>query len=224
MGFDQPKQSGSSGVMIVVVAAALLVAILGIVAVAGVGLFFVRTTSNYSRAVAIAEANQAVAEELRAKGEAMHAAVQEQRAEATTQIQQSSDAATLGPRLNFEVTLDREGNASIDGGKIGLDELNARLAKLKAETSNTFSLQINVDPECPVKHIIPVLDVCKELGDIDFSIELRRWGGPATPNDSEMCTIGEVSFLHAIAPRGRAIGASRSSPDVFFVTWASSSL
>jgi hypothetical protein len=31
-------------------------------------------------------------------------------------------------------------------------------------------VQINADPECPVKHIIPVLDTCKEVGDIDFRI------------------------------------------------------
>ena len=183
MGFDQPKQSGSSGVVIVVVAAVLLVAILGIVAVAGVGLFFVRTTSsNYSRAVAIAEANQAVAEELRAEGEIQQAVSQMQRA--ATQIRQSSVAATHEPRLNFEVSIDREGNTSIDGGKIGLDELKARLAKLKAETSNAFSVQINVDPECPVKHIIPVLDVCKEVGDVDISI-VSSSGADSSPDEGD---------------------------------------
>ncbi len=179
MGFDQPKQSSSSGVVIVVVAAVLLVAILGIVAVVGAGLLFVRG-SKMQQAVAIesqmvAEVHRAKAEEQRAVAEVHLAEAEIQQAvsqlqRAAAQIRQSNVATTLEPRLNFEVSLDRDGNVSIDGGKIGLDELKTRLAKLKAETSNTFSVHFNADPECPIKHIIPVLDVCKEVGDIDFSL------------------------------------------------------
>ena len=165
--------------------AVLLVALLGILVVAGVGLFFVRE-SKMQQAVAIesqmvAEVHRAKAEEQRTVGEVRRAEAEIQQAvtqlqRAATQIRQSSVGAIPDPRLIFEVSIDREGNASIDGEGIGLDELRAQLAKLKDETSNSFSVHINADSECPVKHIIPVLDVCKELGDIDFSIEVAAVG------------------------------------------------
>jgi biopolymer transport protein ExbD len=79
-------------------------------------------------------------------------------------------ADSSDPRLNFELNLDREGNASIDGKEIGLDELRAQLAKLKDETSNSFSVQINVDSECLFKHVVSVMDVCKEVGGIDYRV------------------------------------------------------
>ena len=179
MGHDH-QQSSSSGAVVAIVAAVLLVAILGILVVAGVGLFFVKADRMESRAAAF----RAVAEELRAEGEVIQSVVQEQRAEATPQIQESNVGAIPAPRLNFEVTLDREGNASIDGEEIGLDELKAQLAKLKDETSNAFSVRINVDPECPVKHVIPVLDVCKKVGDIDFSIE-SSGGADSSPDEDD---------------------------------------
>ena len=31
-------------------------------------------------------------------------------------------------------------------------------------------MYINADPECPIKHIVPVLDVLDEAGDIDYRI------------------------------------------------------
>ena len=191
MGHDH-QQSSSSGAVVAIVGVVLIVAILGVLVVAGVGLFFVSTssvqfvnTSSGQSHVFIEDqmvtqeevtTQRAVAEVHLAEAEIQQAVSQLQRA--ATQIRQSSVAATLEASLNFEVSIDREGNASIDGEKIGLDELKARLAKLKAETSNTFSVQINADPECPVKHIIPVLDVCKEVGDIDFSV--------ATSSDSDL--------------------------------------
>jgi len=178
MGHDH-QQSSSSGAVIAIVVAVLLVGIVGLLAVAGAGLLLVRG-SKMQQAVAIesqmvAEVHRAKSEEQRAVAEVHLAEAEIQQAvsqlqRAATQIQQSSVGAIPDPRLNFVVTLDREGNASVDGEGIGLDELRSRLAKLKDETSNAFSVQINADPECPVKLLIPVLDVCEEVGDIDFSI------------------------------------------------------
>jgi len=42
--------------------------------------------------------------------------------------------------------------------------------KLKDETSNIFSVHINADPECPVKHVVLAADECEEVGDIDYRI------------------------------------------------------
>lgn len=165
MGHDH-QQSSSSGAVIAIVVAVPLVAIIGIVAVAGAWLL-VRTSSVQSQAVT---SEQLTVELHGAETETRRAVAHVRIKDGMVQIQQSSDAATPETRLNFAVTLDREGNASVDGEEIDLDELRAQLAKLKDETSNAFSVQINADPECPVKLLIPVLDVCEEVGDIDFSI------------------------------------------------------
>jgi biopolymer transport protein ExbD len=86
------------------------------------------------------------------------------------QRQDARFADSSDPRLNFELNLDREGNTSVDGERIGLDELREEIAKLKDETSNAFSVRINADPECPAKHVVSVLDVCEEVGDVDYRV------------------------------------------------------
>lgn len=150
MGYDQHQQSNSPAAVVLVV----VFAVLGIFTVASVGLLFV--WNSQSRAVAANELQVAVADI--------------QRAETMAQLQELRVADTPGPKLNFAVRIDREGSTSIGGNKIDLDELRAHLTKLKGETSKAFSVHINVDSECPVKLVIPVLDVCHEVGDIDFRI------------------------------------------------------
>jgi len=156
MGYDQHQQSSSSGAVVAIVVTVLLVGILGLLA--GAGLLWVGTVRMESQPATID----------------VQLADQDQ---ATTQLQHFSDLGT--ERLNFEVKLDREGNTSIDGKEIDLDELRARLAKLKDETSNAFSVRINADPECPAKLLIPVLDVCEEVGDIDFRVVLAKDENPS---------------------------------------------
>ena len=165
MGHDH-QQSSSSGTLVAVIGVGLALAILGIVVVAAVGLFWVRMES---RTAVIAE-QRAVQQLRRAEVVAQQAVAQAQHEEAIVQLEQSRVAATPDPGLTFEVTLDREGNASIDGKEIALDELRAQLAKLKDETGNSFSVHINVDSECLFKHVVSVMDVCKEVGDIDYRV------------------------------------------------------
>lgn len=184
MGFDEPKPSSSSGAAVVVAAGVILVFICGLLAVAGAGFFYVRSARTES--MVLAERHQAVAQRQLALAEAARAQVEIQRAtaqlqHAATQLRQASPAVTPDPRLKFEVTLDREGTASIDGQAIGLAELRARLEKLKEETSNAFSVRISVDPECPVKQLVSVLDVCEDVGVIDFRVALP--GGPRSSGE-----------------------------------------
>jgi biopolymer transport protein ExbD len=120
---------------------------------------------------------QAVAEVRLAEAEAQRAVAEARINDGMVQVQQSTLAAASDRNLNFEVKLDRAGNASIDGETISLDELRKHLAKLKDETSNAFSMQIIADPECPVKLFIPVLDVCSEVGDIDIRVASSNRSG-----------------------------------------------
>lgn len=173
MGHDH-QQSSSSGAVVAIVVAVMLVGIIGLLAVAGAGLFFVQAGR-----MAVIQDQMVVEEHVelhRAGAETQRAVARVRIKDGMVQIQESSVGAIPDPRLNFEVRLDREGNASVDGEEIDLNELKARLAKLKEQTSNAFTVLINAHSECPVKHVIPVLDVCKEVGDIDFSIEVAAVG------------------------------------------------
>jgi biopolymer transport protein ExbD len=156
MGYEEHPQSSSSGVLIAVVVVILFVAMIGIVAVLGAGFFFV---SRVEMQEAVIAEELAVAEARRAEAEAVRA------------IEEARSEATPDPTLiDFEVKLDRDGNASLDGADIDLDGLRARLAKLKEETSDAFSVRIDADSECPVKHVVNVVDLCKGVGVINYSI------------------------------------------------------
>ena len=162
MGYDQHRQSGSWGILSCIGAVAVLFIVgLGIVALIGVGVAIWQGGGGVPQ-VAVVE-QQAAVELHDLEDIELDRMVPLQR-------QDASFADSPDPRLSFEVNLDREGNTSVDGERIGLDELKARLAKLKEETSNTFSVRINADPECPAKLLIPVLNVCEEVGDIDFRV------------------------------------------------------
>ena len=153
MGHDHHQQSSSSGVVAAVLVAFLLLAILGIVLVAVVGIRFARKSTMLSRVEAYDQLVVAEAHE----------------AEAIVALQdQPRIAATSAKTVSVRVQLDHLGDASIDGEKVGLDTLKAQLTALKQETNTRLSLEINVDSECLFKHVLPVMNLYEEVGDIDF--------------------------------------------------------
>ncbi|MBC8356871.1 MAG: hypothetical protein H8E66_33285 [Planctomycetes bacterium] len=156
MGYDQDQRSSSSGALVALLVVGLVVVILGVLAVAGAGLFYVKASSQQSQAVAVEQ--QVVAE-------TRQAAVIDRIRQLST-----SPPVAPGPRLSFLLELDREGNMSVASEMIGLDELRPRLVKFKDESGNTFLFRITADSECPAKHIIAVLDVCDKVGEIDVRI------------------------------------------------------
>ena len=143
MGYEERQQSNSSGALVAVIGVGLVLAILAIIAVAGVGLFWVRASTQQSQAVV---GERMVAELHRAGAEA-------HLADAMAQLEQSRVATTPDPRLNFVLGIDREGNLSVDGDVIGLNELKKRLAEFKDKSHNAFILRIDTDPDCPARHI-----------------------------------------------------------------------
>lgn len=159
MGYDQREQTSSSGAAAAIVAAVLIIAVLGFVVVGGAALFWVRAARMESE-VAVVARQRAAEEVIRAKSTDLRSALREARAQATPD-----------PRLNFEVAIDREGNATVGGDDIGLDELREKLVELQEETSNVFSVHINADSECPIRHVVSVLDVCEGVGDIDYRVK-----------------------------------------------------
>jgi biopolymer transport protein ExbD len=160
MGYNERQQPNSSGTLVAVISVGLVLAILAIIAVAAVGLFWVRARTQQAQAVAMEE--RAIAELHRAGAEA-------HLADAMAQMEQSQ-IDTRGSRLDVVLEIDREGNLSVAGDVIDLDELKKRLAEFKDKSHNTFLLRIETDPNCPAKHIVAVLDVSDEVGEIDYRI------------------------------------------------------
>lgn len=163
------QQSNSSATLVAVIGGGLVLAILGIAVVAAVALFWVRAARMRSLSAVVWE-QQAVDQVHRAEAEARQAAAQARHQEAISRLEQTRVAAAAGPRLNFAVKLDRNGNVDVGGEQIGLDELNARLAEIKDKIRQTPSVEIQADPDCPFKHVLAVLNVCQELGEIDYRI------------------------------------------------------
>lgn len=130
MGYDERQQPNSSGTLVAVLGVGLVLAILAIIVVAGVGLFWVRTSTRQAQAIAM---EQRVIAELHRVG------TEAQRESAMAQLEQPRVAANSDPRISFMVELDREGNSSIEEETIGLDELKSRLA-------NAFSLRAVRNP------------------------------------------------------------------------------
>jgi biopolymer transport protein ExbD len=162
MGYDERHQSSSSGAAVAIVVAVLLVAALGIVIVGSAALFWVRT----SQVEAMVTHERTVAELRRIGVEAHRADVEAQR-----EVEEAQVEATPDPRLNFEVKIDREGNTSVDGKSIDVDELRATLTELKEESGNAYLVKIYADSECPVQQVVAVLDVLEELGGVEFHVE-----------------------------------------------------
>ncbi len=161
MGYHHHEQGASSGVVVAVAVAIVLLVLGGLLLVAVGGLFFLGTAKVSSHAVAtpVPMVDQGAS-----------VTAERPRAVAYAPVAPAKVASALAPERILVVTLDQNGNARIDGEEIDLDELKLRLAKWKDETSNTFVVQLSADHECRVQHLIPVVDACEEVGDIDFRI------------------------------------------------------
>ena len=71
-----------------------------------------------------------------------------------------------------------------------LDALKAHLTALKQEPNSRLALEFNADAECQFKHIVIVMDLCKEIGDIDFQFASNE---PSDSSTVETVTQ-EVNF------------------------------
>jgi len=157
MGYDQHERSSSAGALAAVLAIVGIFAFLAILAVGGAVYFWLGARVETQRALVARE--RAVAEAHRAESRARMALAEAQAAH-----------ETADPKLNFNITVGQDGGVVVDGNQIDLDDLRKRLATAKDETSNAFTVQITADPECPLRFVVPVIEVCDDLGDIDYRI------------------------------------------------------
>ncbi len=177
MGYDQSQRSSSSGVLVAVLVAVLLFAVMAVLVVVVGGLFFVRSSRMPSEMVAYEQVARAEAVQANADATVLRLQTEPRMVPALPELTPlpafpARPASTRAPAkiVSVKVQLDRQGDASVDGEEVDLDALKAHLTALKQETNSRLSLELDADAECQFKHIVFVLDMCKEIGDIDCHI------------------------------------------------------
>ena len=83
----------------------------------------------------------------------------------------------------IEVHVDQLGTLTIEGESIELADLETHLLSLKKTTDAGLSLQVKAFSECPVRHVVGILDICEKIGGIDCSVVLS--GDSAIDNDED---------------------------------------
>lgn len=193
MGYDQPEKSGSSGAVVAVLVAVLLVVLLGGLFVVGVGAFFWLGTANVQRqAVDVEMEARMETEPARAMAEEalvealVEAEVQRQQAKAMAQMRSAAgDSPTSGSQREFKLSISQDGMVSVDGEQIDLAELRARLEKLRDDSNTPVSVQIDVAPDCPREHLVSVLDACDDVvNEVTFRMSPSESVKPATEDEN----------------------------------------
>jgi len=184
MGYDQPERSGSSGAVVAVILAVLLILVVGGLFVVGVGAFlWVGTTRVATERALVAEREaRQMAEEVRALAETKiaEAAAEKRQAEALALAQRETvDAAAPDSQPDLTVNVSEDGSLSISGEQIDLDGLRERLAKLKEETGRPISVSLSVHPDCPARNLQPVLTACYELGNATIRVAAAEESEPS---------------------------------------------
>ncbi len=200
MGHAQPQQSSSSGVMAAVLVAVLLLAILGVLVVVVGGLFFVGVSRAQSNMVVHEQIARATAARANADAVVSRLQVSPGSLPLLPAIPELPVLPALAPPptlteapvftrvpakfVSVQVQIDRQGDASVDGEEVDLDALKAHLKAVKQEMNSRLSLELSVDAECLFKHVVAVMDLCKEIGDIEVRL--------ASSEPSDVATVETV--------------------------------
>ncbi len=178
MGYDQQHEpSESSPVLVAAAVVGVPAAILAILLIVGVGLFFVRSAS-VSRAHAVAVRDRAVAQARTAQMRAEVAVQQAARVADAVQPVPSTAIAPVIPsppqavpapshprrQVNLIVNIDRDGQATLDDNRVDTSQVAERLVELKSANDQRLVVTINADPECPVKFVVAVQEACTGAG------------------------------------------------------------
>jgi biopolymer transport protein ExbD len=205
MGYGPQQKESSSGTTAAVIVAILLVVFLITTFVVGVGAFLLLAGKRSTTRTVVITQQQAMAEVEKARAEAMRAQAMRAQAMAkadAVEVQQlrkqitSSFPMTLKPaditvvvdRTSYPVEVARDGTITVEGESMGLNAFKSHLKELKRKSSNAFTLVLEVEADCPVKHLTPLLDMCEEVGDIDYRVHSTDESGvsdePADPATS----------------------------------------
>ena len=66
--------------------------------------------------------------------------------------------------LQITISIDKDGDTSVDGNSMQLTELQSRLQRMSAGSNGQLSVVIQVDDQCPFEHVAVILSLCEEAG------------------------------------------------------------
>ncbi len=154
MAYDRDRKPDMGGA-----AAVILVAlILGILVLAVGGFFFLAYSRSQSQMVMAR--NQAVAAQEKAAWVRVQAEQEREQLLAEADPDEP-DSATV---RQVTIAIDKDGNASVDGNSMQLDELQSQLRTISDESSDQLSAVIQVDDKCRFEHVARILSLCEEAG------------------------------------------------------------
>ena len=179
MQIQPPRRKSSAGPLFVIV---LLFGFLflGVLVVAGAGVFFLANTRvSHARALAERELARHQVERVRATAERVRATAEQNLSRAQTELERATahnrpevepDAAPVpaAPEpivvasREITVKLDQEGNIEADGKSLDLEQLKAMLQDASKGRETALGVTVKADKQCLFEHVASVLNLCKE--------------------------------------------------------------
>jgi biopolymer transport protein ExbD len=171
--YPDPRHGrGSAGVIIATV---LALGVCVMIALVVLGLFFVgvsRTAVHTAHEAALQArvAEQAAEAQLRASVERLDHEILEQHpvppvVEAKEPAQPPARDPDMIPVAQREITLqlDQEGQVTMDGQIVPIDELETALANARKGRESTLSVVVRADAQCRFQYVAAVLEICKKV-------------------------------------------------------------
>ncbi len=152
----EDRQSGAGGAAVVVLA---LVVLLGGILVLAVGAWFFLRVSTVQRQVVI-EQDRAIAAQKNAERLQFEAELERDQVLAESDPDESNSATVR----QLTIAMDKDGNASVDGNSMQLDELQSQLRTMSDESSGQLSVVVQVEDQCRFEHVARILSLCEEAG------------------------------------------------------------
>lgn len=91
--------------------------------------------------------------------------------EIDVELPSASEARPLTQkRATIFINIDQDGKTSVDHKTLDDDELVARLKQAVADHSRNASVVIRADRQCPITHVVEVINHCQRLGLTDYSL------------------------------------------------------
>ena len=151
---DRRSDSGCATVVVLAV-----VVLLGGFVALGVGTWIFLRVSTVERQV-VMERNNAMAAQEEAERFRIEAELQRDKLLAESDPVEPNSATVR----QLTIAIDKDGNASVDGNSMQLDELQSQLRTMSDESSDQLSVVIQVDDQCRFEHVARILSLCEEVG------------------------------------------------------------
>ena len=191
IGYDNQSTNSSKTVIALIVLAVLVPLTLLLVLGTG-GWFYLR--SSHMQQVAMEQRDRAMRAEQMARAMAERAArVAEAQADQARQLAaevkaESADKPVPGSQVTIE--LDQAGKLKLNGDAIELPRLLDSLKALAVDETNSITVDVRADEQCPFQHVADLISACQEAGITRFRFRTLEAAIAEEPSeDKEPATV-----------------------------------